>query len=92
LLGGKSVSLMMPPLTYSETVTNPHINTYYNTSHQGWVHFLSTVSEKFDYKKTSNYKQNKGPLSDESIYVGFKAYAIMCPRYIQVSFTFAETC
>jgi hypothetical protein len=24
--------------------------------------------------------------------VGFKAYAIMCPRYIQVSFTFAETC
>jgi len=41
LLGGKSVSLMVPLLIYYETVTNLHISTCYYTGHQGWVHFLS---------------------------------------------------
>ena len=40
--GDKSVFLIYLH-TYYETITNPHITTYYNTIQQCWVHSLSTT-------------------------------------------------
>jgi hypothetical protein len=41
-----------------------------------------------DYKKTltSNHRQNKGPLSHASTYMGLRPMLVMWPKYINVSY------
>ena len=40
LLGGETVSAVMPLQPCEQTVPDPHMTTYKNTSKEGWVHSL----------------------------------------------------